>query len=127
MLNYVVCLSSNKQQSEHAYLTQSLSMTCKDASYEPPFTMDIDLDFYRSQHDKLVGREWLLNELDEKMFFSKRGVLLLAEMGYGKSAIVAHLICQGDKRFLEIGSINILLHSIFVIFIQERLLPLVTL
>lgn len=61
--------------------------------------MDIDLDFYRSQHDKLVGRNWLLNELDEKMFFSKRGVLLLAEMGYGKSAIVAHLICQNDKRF----------------------------
>uniref|UniRef100_A0A8W8K106 NACHT domain-containing protein n=1 Tax=Magallana gigas TaxID=29159 RepID=A0A8W8K106_MAGGI len=61
--------------------------------------MDVDLDFYRSQHDKLVGREWLLSELDEKMFFSKRGVLLLAEMGYGKSAIVAHLICQSDKRF----------------------------
>lgn len=33
------------------------------------------------------------------MFFSKRGVLLFAEMGYGKSAIVAHLICQSDKRF----------------------------
>lgn len=61
--------------------------------------MDVDLDFYRSKHDKLVGREWLLSELDEKMFFSKRGVLLLAEMGYGKSAIVAHLICQSDKRF----------------------------
>lgn len=59
--------------------------------------MEVDLDFYRSQHDKLVGREWLLNELDEKMFFSKRGVLLLAEMGYGKSAIVAHLICQSDE------------------------------
>uniref|UniRef100_A0A8W8K3G5 Nephrocystin 3-like N-terminal domain-containing protein n=1 Tax=Magallana gigas TaxID=29159 RepID=A0A8W8K3G5_MAGGI len=61
--------------------------------------MDIDLDFYRSQHDELSGREWLFNELDENMFFSKRGVLLLAEMGYGKSAIVAHLICQSDKRF----------------------------
>lgn len=61
--------------------------------------MEIDLDFYRSQHHKLIGREWLLNELDEKMFFSKRGVLFLAEMGYGKSAIVSHLICQSDKRF----------------------------
>lgn len=61
--------------------------------------MDIDLDFYRSQHDELAGREWLLNELDKEMNSSKRGVLLMAEMGYGKSAIVAHLICQGDKRF----------------------------
>lgn len=110
LLQYAVCLS-NKHQSGHPYKriynTISFSVVeadtnvllCKDASYEYPFIMDVDLDFYRSQHDKLVGREWLLSELDEKMFFSKRGVLLLAEMGYGKSAIVAHLICQSDKRF----------------------------
>lgn len=60
--------------------------------------MEVDLDFYRSRHDKLVGREWLLNKLDKTMLFSKRGVLLLAEMGYGKSAIVAHLVCQSDER-----------------------------
>lgn len=74
-------------------------LECKTAAYEHPFTMEIDLDSYRSQYHKLVGREWLLNELDEKMFFSERGVLFLAEMGYGKSAIVSHLICQSDKRF----------------------------
>lgn len=74
-------------------------LECKTAVYEHPFAMDIDLDFYRSEHHKLVGREWPLNELDEKMFFSKRGVLFLAGMGYGKSAIVSHLICQSDKRF----------------------------
>lgn len=73
-------------------------LACKDVTYEHPFTMDVDLDFYRSKHEKLIGREWLLNELDEKMVFSKRGVLFLAEMGYGKSAVVAHLICQSDKQ-----------------------------
>lgn len=73
-------------------------LVCKDATYEYPFTMEVDLDFYRSRHDKLVGREWLLNKLDKTMLFSKRGVLLLAEMGYGKSAIVAHLVCQSDER-----------------------------
>ncbi|XP_062607791.1 uncharacterized protein LOC134269602 [Saccostrea cucullata] len=71
---------------------------CKNATYEYPFTLEIDMDFYRSQHKKLIGREWLLNELDETMHFSRRGVLFIAEMGYGKSALVSHLICQSDKR-----------------------------
>lgn len=31
--------------------------------------MEVAPDFYRSRHDKLVGREWLLNELDETMLF----------------------------------------------------------
>lgn len=77
----------------YSYLTFHVIGTsvliCKSATYEYPFNIKVDLDFYRSQHDKLVGRGWLLNELDEKMFFSKRGVLFLAEMGYGKSAVVA--------------------------------------
>uniref|UniRef100_A0A8W8K0Y7 Uncharacterized protein n=1 Tax=Magallana gigas TaxID=29159 RepID=A0A8W8K0Y7_MAGGI len=64
-------------------------LICKSATYEYPFNIKVDLDFYRSQHDKLVGRGWLLNELDEKMFFSKRGVLFLAEMGYD------------DRRFIR--------------------------
>lgn len=102
-IHYKIFLFGFDQQYKCYYIhfiySDSSLLECKTAAYEHPFTMEIDLDFYRSQHHKLIGRGWLLNELDEKMFFSKRGVLFLAEMGYGKSAIVSHLICQSDKRF----------------------------
>ncbi|XP_055999536.1 uncharacterized protein LOC125656669 [Ostrea edulis] len=71
---------------------------CKTGEYEYPYAVDIDFEFYRSTHDTLVGRKWLLYELENIMRSSPRGVMLIAEMGYGKSAIMSHLACQDDQR-----------------------------
>lgn len=68
-------------------------LECKIVVYEYFFVMDIDLDFYWLEYYKFVGWEWFLNELDEKMFFLKCGVLFLVGMGYGKLVIVFYFIC----------------------------------
>ncbi|XP_055999537.1 uncharacterized protein LOC125656670 isoform X1 [Ostrea edulis] len=71
---------------------------CKITEYEYPYAVDIDFEFYRSTHDMLVGRKWLLYELENIMSSSPRGVMFIAEMGYGKSALMYHLACQDDQR-----------------------------
>ncbi|XP_048739485.2 uncharacterized protein LOC125653851 [Ostrea edulis] len=71
---------------------------CKTTEYEYPYAVDTDFEFYRSTHGMLVGRKWLLYELENIMRSSPRGVMFIAEMGYGKSAIMSHLACQDDQR-----------------------------
>lgn len=46
--------------------------------------------------EKFNGRRWLFKESNTKLLSriaTSRGVLLLAEMGYGKTSIVSHCAC----------------------------------
>ncbi|XP_048779931.2 uncharacterized protein LOC125683140 [Ostrea edulis] len=82
----------------HPEMRAAEKVVCKVMEYKKPFQLNFDFEFYRSQHGPLIGRQWLLNDFDYLMYSTTRGVLVVAETGYGKSAIVSHLICQNDRR-----------------------------
>ena len=52
------------------------------------------------KNNRLVGRSWLIDEIREELFEEnlKRHMILTANMGYGKSALISHLVCadEGD-------------------------------
>ncbi|WAR11844.1 hypothetical protein MAR_026024, partial [Mya arenaria] len=59
-------------------------------------TSPLLVDYFK-QHGPLVGRRWLFQLLDEQLNNTKKnGILLEADMGYGKSAIAAHITCAKD-------------------------------
>ncbi|WAR08805.1 TANC2-like protein [Mya arenaria] len=63
------------------------------------FPNPLRLEPYLKRHNKLVGREWLFNLTENKietMNTSMRGLVLEADMGYGKSAFVAHTVCADE-------------------------------
>ncbi|WAR20465.1 hypothetical protein MAR_002303, partial [Mya arenaria] len=67
---------------------------CFQENYEYPFQQDLPLIGYFKTHKPLIGREWLFAKIQENIDQTKpRGVLLLAQMGYGKSALISHLLC----------------------------------
>ena len=68
-------------------------------AYTFPFQQDFPLHGYISYHSNLIGRKWLFDDLNAMFFNSsndRTGVLVTAPMGYGKSAIVSHLLCTQD-------------------------------
>ncbi|WAR11840.1 hypothetical protein MAR_026020 [Mya arenaria] len=68
--------------------------------YSPLFPTSPLLVDYFKHHGPLVGRLWLFQLLDEELKnTNKNGILLEADMGYGKSAIAAHIPCAkaGDQ------------------------------
>ncbi|XP_053396641.1 uncharacterized protein LOC128556237 isoform X2 [Mercenaria mercenaria] len=50
---------------------------------------------YLSHHRSFVGRQWLFESLEERLQdnSTKQGVILMADMGYGKTAVVAKIVC----------------------------------
>lgn len=61
---------------------------------------------YIDHHQNFVGRNWLSNIIKRKLFdtnATKRGIILEAGMGYGKSVFLKHIICSSDN-----GSFGIL-------------------
>ncbi|XP_071177854.1 protein TANC2-like [Mytilus edulis] len=44
-------------------------------------------------NQSIVRRNWLIEEIDDKMATSETGIILIAEMGYGKSSIVSNIVC----------------------------------
>ena len=76
------------------------SDTCLSEDYTFPFAQDLPLFDYISYHTPLTGREWLFEELHPSLLDPSstwKGVHLVAPMGYGKSAICAHLICASGN------------------------------
>ncbi|WAR11837.1 hypothetical protein MAR_026017, partial [Mya arenaria] len=67
---------------------------------------------YFKHHKPLVGREWMFQFLDEQLKNTqKNGILLEADMGYGKSAIAAHIICANeDDKGMEMRKRLIAFH-----------------
>ncbi|KAL3852610.1 hypothetical protein ACJMK2_016229 [Sinanodonta woodiana] len=69
---------------------------CLSEDFSYPYPPDIYLSHYIKDHSKIVGREWLLQNISETVFekqFISTGILLVAEMGFGKSALVSHIVC----------------------------------
>ncbi|WAR11784.1 hypothetical protein MAR_025964 [Mya arenaria] len=71
---------------------------CLSEQYTFPFPQDLPLLNFLGHHRKLVGREWLFRELEDSVLKNDnlRGVMFLANIGYGKSAIIRHLLCAGE-------------------------------
>ncbi|XP_062597872.1 protein TANC2-like [Saccostrea cucullata] len=64
-----------------------------------PWNSDLNFDYYIRMHEKLIGREWFIEDLSYLVLKTDyRGVLFAAEMGFGKSAIVSNIAYAGDKR-----------------------------
>ncbi|XP_060566988.1 uncharacterized protein LOC132725818 [Ruditapes philippinarum] len=75
---------------------------CMSEQYSVPFPQDLPLLGYLNEHKTLVGRQWLMESLQYDLFNSNsknHGIVLVAEMGYGKSAFVSKLLCPGPMKF----------------------------
>ncbi|OWF43982.1 uncharacterized protein LOC110458993 [Mizuhopecten yessoensis] len=70
-------------------------LTCTDPClWEPAFTFD----GYLEDRPVLFGRKWLVDKVQASLMTTpSRGIMLTAEMGYGKSTLVSHLICSGEQ------------------------------
>ncbi|KAL3852611.1 hypothetical protein ACJMK2_016230, partial [Sinanodonta woodiana] len=69
---------------------------CLGEDFSYPILPELFLSHYIKEHTKLVGREWLLQNISDIIFdkhIDNTGVLLVAEMGFGKSALVSHIVC----------------------------------
>ncbi|XP_053381158.1 protein TANC1-like [Mercenaria mercenaria] len=59
----------------------------------------ISLFEYLAHHNNFVGRNWLIDHIRKELFnmnANNRGILLEAGMGYGKSALIKHIICSSS-------------------------------
>ncbi|XP_045212952.2 uncharacterized protein LOC123563889 [Mercenaria mercenaria] len=58
----------------------------------------INMELYLVRDNRFVGRNWLFDDLAEKIVNESmsRGVVMVADMGYGKSAIVAQIVCSNE-------------------------------
>ncbi|XP_069107750.1 uncharacterized protein [Argopecten irradians] len=60
-----------------------------------PWQADFPFDGYLNDLPVLYGRQWLVDKIQTSLIgTSSRGILLTAEMGYGKSMLVAKLLCS---------------------------------
>lgn len=63
-----------------------------------PWESDLDFSYYIKTHGTLIGREWLIEDISYQLLHTDyRGILIAAEMGFGKSAIVSKITCDSDK------------------------------
>ena len=74
---------------------------CVDELYTIPFTPELLLAGYLTQQKVYVERKWLVDEITTDLLsakFQQKGVLLAADLGYGKTAFISHMICAKDFR-----------------------------
>ncbi|XP_053376349.1 uncharacterized protein LOC128547463 [Mercenaria mercenaria] len=99
----VLCCYGNIHK--HNYVEKSLiTSDCISENYKYPFEQDMPLLGYFHDHEKIVGREWLFETSELRLMTphtNSKGIALIAEMGYGKSAFVSHLLCsrEGEKGY----------------------------
>ncbi|WAR11854.1 hypothetical protein MAR_026034 [Mya arenaria] len=82
------------------HIKQTMEKTGCLREYSALFPTSPLLVDYFKHHGPLVGRVWLFQLLEEELNNTKKnGILLEADMGYGKSAIAAHITCakEGDQ------------------------------
>lgn len=64
-----------------------------------PWTSDLNFKPYLTNLNDFVGREWMLEDLSyELLKTERRGMLVAAELGFGKSALISHIACSHDKQ-----------------------------
>ncbi|XP_053376351.1 uncharacterized protein LOC128547465 [Mercenaria mercenaria] len=97
----VLCYNGNLNK----HVDKSLTSTdCISENYKYPFEQDMPLLGYFRDHKEIVGREWLFETSELRLITphqNSKGIALIAEMGYGKSAFVSHLLCsrEGEKGY----------------------------
>ncbi|XP_052808003.1 uncharacterized protein LOC128236910 [Mya arenaria] len=106
---YIACVFHQLHFYPHSNLIQGiLTMNwmrneigeCLPEDIKGDFRNPLRLETYLKRHKELVGREWLFNLTEhslQNMNASKNGLVLEADMGYGKSAFVAHTVCAGEN------------------------------
>ena len=55
------------------------------------------MEGYLIKQEQLIERKWLTEEIQAQLLgldFKTKGILVTADMGYGKSAFISHLICS---------------------------------
>ncbi|XP_052787888.1 uncharacterized protein LOC128222803 [Mya arenaria] len=79
-------------------IVEQYSDTCISEDYSFPVPQDLPLNGYFSNHGPLVGRDWLFAELEKDIFKDDKmhGIIIKAELGYGKSALVNQVLCAKD-------------------------------
>ncbi|KAL3889824.1 hypothetical protein ACJMK2_002151 [Sinanodonta woodiana] len=66
-----------------------------------PLQPEVHMSHYVTEHEELVGRQWLLQNITDvilKEDFARTGVLLVADMGFGKSALISHIVCADSDQ-----------------------------
>ena len=66
--------------------------------FQFPWKSDLTFKPYISDSGDFVGREWMIEDLSYKLLNTdRRGILVAAELGFGKSALISHIVCSNDK------------------------------
>ncbi|XP_060604422.1 uncharacterized protein LOC132757225 [Ruditapes philippinarum] len=74
---------------------------CLSEEYTYPFKQDLPLLGYIYDNETIIGREWLYETMESKLISSNstfKGVAMIADMGYGKSSFVSHILCAKEKE-----------------------------
>ncbi|XP_062588236.1 ankyrin repeat domain-containing protein 50-like [Saccostrea cucullata] len=75
---------------------------CLTMDFSFPWKSDIDFEYYITIHKDFIGREWIIEDISYYLLNTEhRGLLLTAEMGFGKSAIISNIVCSNNK--LSVG------------------------
>ncbi|XP_060554950.1 uncharacterized protein LOC132715874, partial [Ruditapes philippinarum] len=74
---------------------------CLSEEYTYPFKQDLPLLGYIYDSEPIIGREWLYEIMEWKLISSNstfKGVAMIADMGYGKSSFVSHILCAKERE-----------------------------
>ena len=69
---------------------------CVSEAYSYPFPPEILFQGYIKGHEKFYGRQWLFSEINHDLFEindERKDMVMVADMGYGKSAIISNILC----------------------------------
>ena len=63
--------------------------------FDDHWNSELEFDLYLSKlnNDSTIERVWLKDLMDKALKHSDRGILLTADMGYGKSSVIANMLC----------------------------------
>ncbi|CAG2201362.1 unnamed protein product [Mytilus edulis] len=91
MFILLVCFKSTSKESPKG---------CLSMQFKNDWNIDslVDFNFYveNLHNQSTVSRSWLFGKIHEELATSEKGIILTAEMGYGKSSIISNLVCA-DK------------------------------
>lgn len=63
-----------------------------------PWKSDINFKSYINEHQNFVGREWIIEDISYELIHTDhRGLLIAAELGFGKSALISHIACSYER------------------------------
>ncbi|XP_060593007.1 uncharacterized protein LOC132747603 [Ruditapes philippinarum] len=87
-------ISTTKQEMSRQVEILNGSTDCLSEDPIPSFAYKYVRMFgYLSYHHSFVGRQWLFKSLEEGLNQTGKGVVLITDMGFGKTAAVANIIC----------------------------------